>query len=108
VRERIALVVVAWLAIVAIGGFIVACGGEAVEEPTAVVQPSSPPTDVPPTETARPPSPTETELPEPTSPPEPTALPSAENCITCHTDEKVLQAMAVDEEVKSEASSGEG
>jgi len=32
----------------------------------------------------------------------------AMNCVTCHTDEPSLQALAVDKEVKSEATSGEG
>jgi hypothetical protein len=44
----------------------------------------------------------------PTDIPEPTAIPSAANCITCHTDETVLQAMAVEEEVVSAETSGEG
>jgi len=32
----------------------------------------------------------------------------AMNCVTCHTDESSLQALAVEEEVKSEETSGEG
>ena len=32
----------------------------------------------------------------------------AMNCVTCHTDEPSLQALAVEEEVKSEETSGEG
>lgn len=66
------------------------------------------PTPVPPTDTPVPPSPTP--LP-PTDTPAPTvdaSSASAENCVTCHTDEATLQALAEDKEVKSEATSGEG
>jgi len=48
-------------------------------------------------------------VPQPT--PEAGLLPvsvGAMNCVTCHTDEPSLQALAVDKEVKSEATSGEG
>jgi hypothetical protein len=87
------------------------------------------PTSVPPTDTPVPPSPTPvppTDTPVPPTdtpvPPSPTPLPptdtpaptvdassvSAENCVTCHTDEATLQALAEDKEVQSEATSGEG
>jgi mono/diheme cytochrome c family protein len=33
---------------------------------------------------------------------------SSENCIACHTDEAILQGLAEDKDVKSEATSGEG
>ena len=48
-------------------------------------------------------------VPQPT--PEAGLLPvsvGAMNCVTCHTDEPSLQALAVEEEVKSEETSGEG
>jgi rhodanese-related sulfurtransferase len=50
-------------------------------------------------------------VPEPT--PQPVAaLPpvsvAASNCVACHTDEPSLQALAVEKEVKSEKTSGEG
>ena len=48
-------------------------------------------------------------VPQPT--PEAGLLPvsvGAMNCVTCHTNEATLQALAVDKEVKSEATSGEG
>ncbi len=91
------------------------------EEPTDTpVPPSS--TPVPPTNTPVPPSPTRipaTDTPEPPSPtpPPPTDTPeptvdvssvSSENCVSCHTDQATLEALAVEKEVKSEATSGEG
>ena len=48
-------------------------------------------------------------VPKPT--PEAGLLPvsvGAMNCVTCHTDEATLQALAVEKEVKSEKTSGEG
>jgi hypothetical protein len=118
-----------WLAALAVlVAGLSACGGQAVTEtPTA-----APPTDteVPPSPTAEPPtdtpvpaSPTPepaTDTPVPASPtaesptdtPEPTevdvASASSENCVGCHTSEETLQALAEEQEVKSEASSGEG
>ena len=91
------------------------------EEPTDTPVPPSP-TPVPPTDTPEPPSPTPvpaTDTPEPPSPtpPTPTDTPeptvdvssvSSENCVTCHTDQATLEALAVEKEVKSEATSGEG
>jgi hypothetical protein len=85
-----------------------------------VVPPS--PTPVPPTDTPVPPSPTPVPPTDTPVPPSPTPLPptdtlaptvdassvSAENCVTCHTDEATLQALAEDKEVQSEATSGEG
>jgi hypothetical protein len=38
----------------------------------------------------------------------PPTMPGAENCVDCHTDHPVLQELAVDKEVKSEKTSGEG
>jgi mono/diheme cytochrome c family protein len=87
------------------------------------------PTAVPPTETAVPPSPTvapPTDTPEPASPTpaeESMATPTTEavatseaetvaeggeNCISCHTSQETLQALAEEPEVKSEATEGEG
>jgi hypothetical protein len=91
------------------------------EESTDTPVPPSP-TPVPPTNTPVPPSPTPipaTDTPEPPSPtpPPPTDTPeptvdvssaSSENCVTCHTDQATLETLAVEKEVKSEATSGEG
>ena len=33
---------------------------------------------------------------------------NSDNCIACHTDKEQVQALAKDDEVKSEATSGEG
>jgi mono/diheme cytochrome c family protein len=44
----------------------------------------------------------------PTATPTPTSLPSAENCIACHTDQAKLEALAVDKTQKSEETEGEG
>jgi outer membrane biosynthesis protein TonB len=80
------------------------------EADTAQPEPTEPPTQAPtepvapttePTETPVPP----TETPEPTNTPEPVVDDSA--CITCHTTEETLQALAVEEEV-AELSEGEG
>jgi hypothetical protein len=69
--------------------------------PTATqtpVPPTATPTPVPPTPTPMPPTPTST----------PTPLPSAENCVACHTDQAKLEAMAVDKTVTSDETEGEG
>lgn len=115
------------LAVLAFGVAVVACGGATApaEAPTqAVVQAPTepPPTEPPPTEapteppteapaTQAPPAEAPTEPPA-TDTPAPTEAPaemaSADNCIGCHTDQPTLQALAVDQEVKSEATSGEG
>jgi hypothetical protein len=117
-----------WVALVLVsaamvmGLSMVACGGAA---PTAApTEMAAVPTDtgaMPATESpvtvTEPPLPsplpvTDTPAPLPTDtaePPTPTAeLVSAENCIGCHTDQPTLQAMAVEEEIVSEATSGEG
>lgn len=114
------------LAVMAAG--LSACGGQAATEtpttapPTDTVVPPSP-TAEPATETPVPASPTPepaTETPVPASPtaepptetPQPTevdvASASSENCVDCHTSEETLQALAEEQEVKSEESSGEG
>jgi hypothetical protein len=88
---------------------------------TAAVQPTDTPvpatdTPVPPTDTLVSPTdtpipPTDTPVPTPTdTPPPPTAtpVPSADNCMACHTDQALLQEIAVDKTVKSEETEGEG
>jgi len=49
--------------------------------------------------------------PEPMPQPAPALVPvsvGASNCVTCHTDKPSLQALAIEKEVKSEKTSGEG
>jgi outer membrane biosynthesis protein TonB len=102
---------------------LVACGAEPTEvavqptEPEAVateVVPTEVPTELPaPTEVpTEPPTPTDV----PTEPP-PTATPTEEptpepvddsGCITCHTDEETLKALAVEPEAAESLSEGEG
>jgi hypothetical protein len=102
------------------------CGGEPTAvpteppEPTEVAavaptaEPTMAPTEEPPTPTDIPPEPTATDVP--TEPP-PTATPTEEptpepiddtGCITCHTSEETLQAMATEEEAPEVESEGEG
>jgi mono/diheme cytochrome c family protein len=81
--------------------------------PTATPIPTDtplPPTDTPLPPTDTPVPPTDTPVP-PTNtplPPTPTPVLSADNCVACHTDEATLQALAVEKEVKSAETSGEG
>jgi hypothetical protein len=35
-------------------------------------------------------------------------VPSADNCVACHTDQALLEEMAVDQTLKSEETEGEG
>ena len=86
-------------------------------QPTAVaaVVPTTAPTEPPPTPTAEPtPEPTPTEVPTelpPTATPteEPTPEPIDDTgCITCHTSEETLRAMATEEEAPEVESEGEG
>jgi PBP1b-binding outer membrane lipoprotein LpoB len=103
---------------------LVGCGGEPTAAPTepppptevsaAPATPTSAPTE-PPTPTdipTEPPTPTDV----PTEPP-PTATPTEEPtpepvddtaCITCHTSEETLQALAIEEEAPEVESEGEG
>jgi hypothetical protein len=104
---------------------LAACGGE---QPTQVAQattaapapteaPTEPPTEAP-TATTAPtePPPTATEVPPtetPTTEPTPSDTPTPEvvddsACITCHTDEATLQALAEEEEAPEVESEGEG
>jgi outer membrane biosynthesis protein TonB len=103
------------------------CGAEPTIAPTepppteVAAQPTTAPTEPPPTEAPTEPPPTEapTEPPPteaPTEPP-PTATPTEEPtpevvddtaCITCHTDEETLQAVAEEEEAPEVESEGEG
>jgi hypothetical protein len=71
------------------------------------VPPTATATPVPPTATATPVPPTPTSLP-PTNTPTPTPLPSADNCVACHTDEAKLKELAVDKTAKSTETEGEG
>jgi hypothetical protein len=114
-----------WLvAVGAVATGLAACGGG--DSPTATAVPELvaaatdtslpltdtpiPPTDtpIPPTDTPIPPTPTS---PPPTDTPTATVDPaslSSESCIACHTSEETLQALAEDNTVQSEATSGEG
>jgi hypothetical protein len=71
------------------------------EEPTEPPAPTEPPTEPPPTE----PPPTDT--PEPTEEPTPVVVDDSA-CITCHTSEETLKAMATEEEETESLSEGEG
>ena len=77
----------------------------AAVEPTATLYPP-PPTDVP----APPPAPTPEALDFPLPPPTHVSsdLPDDQSCITCHTDEEALKALATEEEVAESLSEGEG
>ncbi|MEJ2557745.1 MAG: hypothetical protein P8186_16260 [Anaerolineae bacterium] len=121
-----------WLVVLGIvtAGLTVCSGPTPAPAPTDVAVVAAPtdtpvppsPTPVPATDTPVPPSPTPVPPTDTPVPPSPTPLPptdtpvptvdassvSAENCVTCHTDEATLQALAEDKEVKSEATSGEG
>jgi outer membrane biosynthesis protein TonB len=103
------------------------CGGEPTSAPTELpptevaVQPTTAPTEAPPTEAPTEPPPTEapTEPPPtetPTEPP-PTATPTEEPtpepvddtaCVGCHTDEETLKAVAEEPEETEALSEGEG
>ena len=109
-----------------VGSLAAGCAGSEPATPvpptaTVAVQPTDtplPPTDtpVPPTDTPVPPTdtpvpPTDTPVPTPTDtplPPTATPMPSADNCIACHTDQGLLEEIAVDKTVKSEETEGEG
>ncbi len=72
------------------------------ERPTPTLVPTEPPTSPPPTDTTAP-----TDTPAPTE----TATPEAVDdsaCITCHTSEETLQALATEEEAPAAESEGEG
>lgn len=104
---------------------LVACGAEptptsVAQVPTQAVEaePTAAPTDTeaPVSEAA----PTDTEVPEPTDTPAPTEPPPTPTptatptpiddtgCITCHTSQETLQAMATEEEAPEVESEGEG
>jgi len=88
---------------------------EVAAEPAAPTSaPTEPPAPTEPSPTEEPTEPPPTE--EPTEPP-PTATPTEEptpemiddsGCITCHTDEETLQALAVEPEAPEVESEGEG
>jgi hypothetical protein len=77
----------------------------AAVKPTATLYPP-PPTDIP----APPPGPTPEALDFPLPPPAPASsdLPDDQSCITCHTDEETLKALATEEEAAESLSEGEG
>jgi hypothetical protein len=77
----------------------------AAVEPTATLY-APPPTDIPPP----PPGPTPEALDFPLPPPTPAGSDPADDqsCITCHTDEETLKALATEEEMAESLSEGEG
>ncbi len=82
---------------------LAACGPSATPTPT-----TAPPTKAPATNTPVPP-PTDTPVPTDTPiPPSPTPIPSADNCVACHTDEETLKALAVEKQTASAETEGEG
>jgi hypothetical protein len=102
---------------------LVACGAEPTEVAVQPTEPEAAATDVAPTEAPTEPlAPTDvpTEPPTPTdvpTEPPPTATPTEEptpepvddsGCITCHTDEETLKALAVEPEAAESLSEGEG
>ena len=113
-RWATALVVLLLLAGLSLAG----CGGEPTAAPTEVAaEPTPAPTEVPPTEV--PPTEEPTEVPATATPTEvpPTATPTEEptpevvddsGCVTCHTSQETLQALAVEPEAPEVESEGEG
>jgi hypothetical protein len=95
---------------------------EPTSAPTEPATPTSAPTELPPPTKAptQPPTPTEvptepppTDTPAPTDTPVPTDTPTPEPvddtaCISCHTDEETLKAVAKEEEKPEVESEGEG
>ena len=77
----------------------------AAVRPTATLY-APPPTDIPPPT----PGPTPEALDFPLPPPTPMSsdLPDDQSCITCHTDEETLKALATEEETAESLSEGEG
>jgi outer membrane biosynthesis protein TonB len=122
-RHRGAAVLLGLLLLMAL--VLAGCGGEPTAVPTeppeptevavATVAPTEAPTEPPPTDV-----PTEEPTPEPTeapTEPPPTATPTEEptpepvddsGCITCHTDEETLKALAKEPEAAESLSEGEG
>ncbi len=107
---------------------LVGCGGTArtptePPQPTRVSEaaptdaPTQPPTEEPTSEPTSAPTPTEqptntpTQVPTATPAPTPTPTPipvDDSGCVTCHTSEETLQALATEEEAPEIESEGEG
>jgi len=108
---------VAVLSIILLSVLLLAgCAGGAAPAPATDTAP--PPTAAPTQAPTEPPAPTATLAPTDTPEPEPTATeaPSptavvstdATNCVTCHTDQAILQELAVGQDHAEELSEGEG
>jgi hypothetical protein len=106
-NERTALMALASLLLLMVGVLSGGCAPTptpiAAVPPTDTVAPPATPTPAQPTDTPVPPTPTAV---PPTA--TPTPIPSADNCIACHTDQGLLEEIAVDKTVKSEETEGEG
>jgi hypothetical protein len=113
-NERTTLLALVSLLLLMVGVLSGGCGPTptpiAAVPPTDTVALSATPTPVPPTATLAPP--TDTPVPPTPSPipptDTPTPIPSADNCIACHTDQGLLEEIAVDKTAKSEETEGEG
>jgi hypothetical protein len=100
--------VAAALLLLVVGLLLTGCSeGPAIAavEPTATLYPL-PPTDVP----SPPPGPTPEALDFPLPPPTSAAPEPADDqsCISCHTDEETLKALATEDEAAESLSEGEG
>jgi outer membrane biosynthesis protein TonB len=73
----------------------------------SAAEPTSAPTEPPPTKTPVPTEPPPTDTPEPTDTPTPEPIDDS-GCITCHTSDETLQAMATEPEAPEVESEGEG
>jgi hypothetical protein len=69
--------------------------------------PAEPPTEASNEAASQPAEPT-TEVASEEPSPVPTVVANADNCVSCHTNEGTLQAMAVEKDVTSEETEGEG
>jgi hypothetical protein len=108
----VALLILIPLVLLACGEPTAAPTDPPASEPAATEVSAKPPTPTtaptdPPTPTDVPTEPPPTDTPEPTEEPTPVVLDDSA-CITCHTSEETLKAMAVEEEVTESLSEGEG